>query len=32
MEHPQESDHLFFPNAADEINKQIQDEEDQKED
>ena len=30
IEHPQESDHLFYPNTADEINKQIQDEEEQK--
>ena len=29
-EHPQESDHLFYPNTADEINKQSQDEEEQK--
>ena len=27
IEHPQESDHLFYPNTADEINKQSQDEE-----
>ena len=30
IEHPQESDHLFYPNTADEINKQSQDEEEQK--
>ena len=30
IEHPQESDHLFYPNTADEINKQNQDEEEQK--
>ena len=30
IEHPQESDHLFYPNIADEINKQSQDEEEQK--
>ena len=30
IEHLQESDHLFHPNTADEINKQIQDEEEQK--
>ena len=30
IEHPQESDHFFYPNTADEINKQSQDEEEQK--
>ena len=30
IEHLQESDHLFYPNTADEINKQNQYEEDQK--
>ena len=30
IEYPQESDHLFYPNTADEINKQNQDEEEQK--
>ena len=30
IEHPQESDHLFHPNTADEINKQSQEKEDQK--
>ena len=30
IEHPQESDHLFYPNTADEINKQNQDKEEQK--
>ena len=30
IKHPQESDHLFYPNTADEINKQSQDEEKQK--
>ena len=30
IEHLQESDHLFYPNTADEINKQSQDEEEQK--
>ena len=30
VEHLQESDHLFYPNTADEINKQNQYEEDQK--
>ena len=30
IEHPQESDHLFHPNTADEINKQSQDKEEQK--
>ena len=30
IEHPQESDHLFYPSTADEINKQSQDEEEQK--
>ena len=30
IEHLQESDHLFYPNTADEINKQSQYEEDQK--
>ena len=30
IEHPQESDHLFYPNTADEINKQSRDEEEQK--
>ena len=29
IEHPQESNHLFYPNTADEINKQSQDEEEQ---
>ena len=29
IEHPQESDHLFYPTTADEINKQSQDEEEQ---
>ena len=31
IEHLQESDHLFYPTTADEINKQNQDEEEQKE-
>ena len=30
IEHPQESDHLFYPNTADEINKKNQDKEEQK--
>ena len=30
IEHLQESDHLYYPNTADEINKQSQHEEDQK--
>ena len=30
IEHPQMSDHLFYPNTADEINKQSQEEEEQK--
>ena len=30
VEHQQESDHLFYPNTADEINKQSQEQEDQK--
>ena len=30
IEHPQESDHLFYPNTADEIKKQSPDEEEQK--
>ena len=30
IEHPQESDHLFYANTADEISKQSQDEEEQK--
>ena len=30
IEHPQESDHLFYPNTADEINKQNQEKEEQK--
>ena len=30
IEHPQGSDHLFCPNTADEINKQSQDDEEQK--
>ena len=30
IEHLQESDHLFYPNTADEINKQSQDKEEQK--
>ena len=30
IEHLQESDHLFYPNTTNEINKQSQDEEKQK--
>ena len=30
IEHPEESDHLFYPNATDEINKQSLYEEEQK--
>ena len=30
IEHLLESDHLFYPDTADEINKQSQDEEEQK--
>ena len=30
IEHPQESDHLFYPNTTDEMNKQSQYEEEQK--
>ena len=30
IEHPQEYDHLFYPNTADEINKQSQNEQEKK--
>ena len=30
IEHPQESDHLFYPNTADKINKQSHYKEEQK--